>query len=206
MRHLTRLYFDNHAQDGATELFISVVDHGVDAHKSPVYSVMTGKISNPMTLAEQYQVLRYLQGTACFFKLPIGASATVDVYIPDEAGSAAPKIFDYEITKACIPEKNSDSSAAANSAAALYNFKSVAGPHVEGEAALGADAPARENGSGNAREVAPGPTALFNFDGGGVGLTCHSGVPCGNETSIPCGDPLTQKAVCKDGRLVCVDI
>lgn len=200
MRHLTRLYFDNPAQDGATELFISVVDHGVDAHKSPVYSVMTGKISNPMTLAEQYQVLRYLQSTACFFKLPIGASATVDVYVPDDAGSVARKIFDYQITKARIPEKNAESSSAA-----LHSFKSVAGLQGEGQAARSADATASNNGGGSAREATSSP-ALFNFDGGGVGLTCHSGAPCGNETSIPCGDPLTQKAVCKDGRLVCVDI
>ncbi len=200
MRHLTRLYFDNPPMDGATEIFIAVVDQGVNAQKSPSYAVMTGKISNPMTLSEQYDVLRYLQATPCFFKLPIGSSAFIDVYIPDEAGSAAPKIFDYQIIKARIPEKSPE-----EGDAVLHNIKAAFASESEGDATSSESSNRASRKSSDKDTMADAPM-LLRRDGGGVGKTCHSGAPCGNETSIPCDDPLTQQAVCKDGRLVCMDI
>ena len=194
MRHLTRLYYDNLAVDGATDLYISVVDQGVDDKRKPLFAVMTGPLSANSTLTDQYQALRYLLATACFFKLPVGASATIDIYVPDEVGSTAPKTIDYKITKAFLPKQ-----AAQPIEATLSALKSTFEPLIS------------RDQDGTRAIVAAQPQAnLVALGVGAAGPCCYNpnpdpDAPCGTETKIACPDPLTQRAFCNGTNLVCID-
>ena len=196
MRHLTRLNYDNLAVPGATDLFISVVDQGIDDKRNPLFSVMTGALPTTMSSAEQYQALRYLLATACFFKLPVGASATIDVYVPDEVGSTAPKTFDYHVTKALMPLQ-----AAKPVEATLKALKTTFEPLISRERAEAAAA---------APPAPASPPNLVGLSGTSAGPCCYNpnpdpNSPCGTETKIACPDPLTQQAFCNGTNLVCID-
>lgn len=195
MRHLTRLYYDNLPVDGATDLYISVVDQGIDDKRNPLFSVMTGPLPATSTLADQYQALRYLLATACFFKLPVGASATIDIYVPDEVGSTAPKTIDYKITKAFMPKQ-----AAQPVKATLNALKATFEPLIS-----------RDQDGTAAIVAAPSQPNLVSLNAGAVGPCCYNpspdpNAPCGSETKIACPDPLTQRAFCNGTNLVCIDL
>jgi hypothetical protein len=193
MRHLTRLYFENTT---AVENFVSIVDQGVD-QGNPVFNSQQGTISDPMNLPEVQSALQFLQYTACFFKLPIGAHAIVDVYIPDVIGSADPKVFDYQVFKA----KNKASSNAKARARGMTEFHERL-KKIPAEIFKVASSHAYKT-EGSQGQVGPtGPIA-------GTGPTGPSGTcyysssgpsgpssPCGGTGSIPCEDTMFTRASC----------
>ncbi len=204
MRHLTRLYFENTA---TTEQFVSLVDQGVE-NGNPLFNIKVGNISNPMTLAEATDALQFLQFTPCFFKLPMGAHAIVDIYIPDVIGSTAKKVFDYQVFKAKSREhKKALARDMAEFRERLNRIPAeafqVAGSHAHKlEATLGPTGPTGPAGA----TVATGPT------GPTTSICCYSSSgpsgpmnPCGGQTSIPCADPIFTRASCANGTLQCVN-
>jgi len=211
MRHLTRLYFEN---TSVVEQFVSLVDQGVERVVQgdgqvvfiPLYSIKVGNISNPMTLTEAMEALQFLQFTPCFFKLPSGAHAIVDIYIPDLSESRAPKVFDYQVFKASNPER--PTRLAGEMAEFRQRLNQIPASVFQPAAAAAEQAAASSSPSGPAGPVtASGPT------GPATSICCYSSSgpagpmhPCGGQTSIPCADPIFTRASCVNGQLYCVSL
>ncbi len=216
MRHLTRLYFENTT---ATEQFVSLVDQGVERVDQgnnepifiPLYNIRVGSVSKPMTLAEAIDALLFLQATPCFFKLPIGAHAIVDIYIPDVIGSAAPKVFDYQVYKAKNSEHNKDH---ARDMAKFHESLSKIPAEVFDVAGSTAYKPEGTTGKPKGTTGPAGPISATGPTGPTsptASICCYSSSgpsgpmnPCGGQTSIPCPNPITTRASCLNGMLVCV--
>ncbi len=210
MRHLTRLYFEN---TSTVEQFVSLVDQGVERveHSDgqvvfiPLYSIKVGNLSNPMTLTEAMEALQFLQFTPCFFKLPSGAHAIVDVYIPDLSESQAPKVFDYQVFKASKPERTIR---LAREMAEFRQRLSQIPAAVFEPVAAAEQASATSSPAGPAGPTATGPTSPT---GPATSICCYSSSgpsgpmhPCGGQTCIPCPDPISTRASCVEGNLRCV--
>lgn len=186
MRHLRRLYFENCPGKGISDHFVAVLDQGVDQAGNPRFAV---KVAAMLTPPELQVVLPYLLASPCFFKLPVGASAIVDIYEPDVRGSRAPKTFDYQVFKAKLGTELS-----AARAQALLDFR---------DRLLNLAPEIFTIGAGFNEPPIPG-------DGpGGVESNCfidESEGPCDGQTECPCEDPLTTVARCVNGQLACVPL
>lgn len=196
MRHLRRLYFDNAPAAGAKEKWVSIVDQGVDGGGNARYAVRVGSMSMPVTFPEVTEAINYLQLTPCFFKLPIGSSAIVDIYVPDAPGSAEAKTFDYQVFKAKNPTIDAAQRSASQSALAEMMMAMPAAKQSQASAA----GPAGPGGGGGPGD---GGTGGGGTGGGGPSSICCVDEPCGNLMEIPCDDPLGTVAVCQNGNLVC---
>ena len=192
MRHLTRLYFENTT---STEQFVSLIDQGVE-NTHPLFSIKVGSVSRPMTTAEATDILQFMQFTPCFFKLPTGAHAIVDIYIPDVSGSAAAKVFDYQVFKAKKPGHKKGH--AQDLAEFRERLKKIPAEvfHVAGSQAYKPEGTSGPGGPAGPI-TATGPTAPT------ASICCYSSSgpsgpmnPCGGQTSIPCPDPIFTRASC----------
>lgn len=183
MRHLTRIYFENTA---TSDKYVAFVDQGVDSHGNPRISY---KADFLRTAAEAVEALLYLTRSAAFFKLPVGAHAVVDVYVPDLFGSTEPKTFDYQVYKSQVTPGSEEDQGLGTFFKELDNLVKDKFPAVEGGPA--------------------GPAEPVGFTGGSGSTsfstcTLHDPSGCGGTMEIPCADPLNTVAECNEGSLGCV--
>lgn len=184
MRHLTRLYFYN---SETSDKYVAMIDQGTSGSGHPRFNHQVGFMR---TAAELLQANHFMLRGAAFFKLPVGATAIVDVHVPDEFGSNAPKTFDYQVFKSQATPPSEEVLSEQ-----LGQFLSMVGEIVSDKfptAESNEDEPAGPNEQ-------DGP--------GGATGTCSLYGPsacCGGQTEIPCDDPLNSVAECLDDQLVCV--
>ncbi len=174
MRHYRRLQYSNTTPD---HLFVAIVDKGNDPPGSHCYSTIVEKVSNP-------NALTYMLASACFFKLPVGADAVVDLYVEDEEAVQSPITFDVHISKARM---------ATLTDAQKANLKSIQEKldEIPRETLQGASA------SNNSLDSAAPIT---------LGSTCSLSYSCNGQTTRPCPDPLEYYAACIANKLVCVAV
>ncbi len=193
MRHLRRLYFDNLPAAHASDKFISVVDQGADSLGNQRYNIRVGDLSVPADVAVSAS---YLMFTSCFFKLPVGATAIVDIYIPDIDGSNDPKTFDYQVFKAKNP---SPPSSCKEKALAAFRKQMSKIPVELFKMPVGYHEPVQAGGTSEVQ--------VPDVDLGSVSK-CAVEAPCGGQTEVACGEddePLFMIARCKDNlSLECV--
>jgi hypothetical protein len=163
-----------------------------------------------MTLPEATEALQFLQFTPCFFKLPIGAHAIVDIYIPDLSDSLAPKVFDYQVFKASNPERTTQlAQEIADFRQRLSQIPPEAFHPAGGAAQETKKAQQTKQTSGPGGPA--GPITATGPTGPTVSVCCYSNTgpsgpmnPCGGQTCIPCPDPIGTRASCVNGTLKCV--
>lgn len=192
MRHFRRLYFDNVPAAHASEKFISVIDQGVDASGSQRYNIRVGNLSVAADVAVSAS---YLMFTSCFFKLPVGATAIVDIYIPDIDGSSDPKSFDYQVFKAKNP---SPPSSAREKTLTAFRKQMNKIPVELFKVPAGYQESIPESGASELPVL---------DDGLGSISMCSTDSPCGGQTEVACDEgeePLFMVAKCNDGSLECV--
>lgn len=195
MRHLSRLYFKNSTPQ---ERFVALIDQGVSAG-NPVFNFIEGNFSDPMTVPEATNILQALQFCACFFKLPQGAHAIVDVYIPDVLGSSDPKTFDYQVFEA------KDAVNGESRTKRMEAFRAAHKVSDDKTADYGINSTQEDLSTGD--PTGPNASAFTSISG-----TCayySSGPsgpssPCGGQSSTSCQDPILTRASCVQGTLTCV--
>lgn len=192
MRHLTRLHFENTSEN---EQYVVLVDHGIEPEcnnprsYSHLYGVLRGDLSDSLTLPQANAAVAALLAGQCFFKLPIAAHAVVDIYVPDQLGSTAPKVFDYQVFRAkkrCVAPAN---------AQAAGEVCQIVTPTQQPVGTSGGPVGPMSVETGQSGPT--GPTGICSYNGGGSG-------PCSGQTSIACPDPISMRASCNNGQLVCV--
>lgn len=169
MRYFRRLYFENRTtEDG----FVAIIDKQLGNYD---FNTVFDKLSSPSAAV-------YLYAAQCYFKLPIGATAVVDIYIPNDDKSLEPMTFDFEIRKAKRSKARTDADQAAivelrkafeQIPSELFNRAS---PTIQPEA----------NASGG-----------FQF-------RCSTGASCNGQTDRECDDPLNMHAECISNQLECI--
>jgi hypothetical protein len=193
MRHLTRLYFDNSPEATASDKYVALIDQGTDSSGTPRLYEVTGFL---LTAKDGVRALDALLRTHCFFKLPVGSAAIVDVYIPDGFNSDEPKTFDYQVFKS----KNSNASSdgrAQGIAAFLATLKESN------------DQQSQRSGGTSGEPAGPGQSAGDESPSGPSGPTGESfclyypSGPgcCGDQTKVRCPDgtnPGDAVAVCNE--------
>ena len=186
MRHLHRLYFDNLPSEYARDQFVALFDMGTD-NGNHVYNTAGGQL---VSLDDILTAAQYLVAAQCFFKLPVGASAVVDIYIPVDPGETA-KTFDYQVFKSKkILPTDEQSAAVKRSSETLANLISKAEQDAD------------------TSQGPAGPSNAFGMTGASGSCSLGSGpsgpaTPCGGQTSRTCSNPSTTIARCIDGSLEC---
>lgn len=177
MRHLTRFYFDNSPSATANDKFVALIDRGTSSSGTPRLNEVTGFL---LTAEDGVRALDALLKTHCFFKLPVGSSAIVDVYIPDGFNSDEPKTFDYQVFKS----KNSNASSdgrAQGIAAFLATLNESVNQHsqIDGGTSGEPSGPGQPAGD----EGSSGPTGESFCRYYPSGPNC-----CGDQTTVRCPD------------------
>ena len=197
MRQLTRLYFDNHPSDSASDQYVALIDKGSDVSGNPLFNTRIGSLLVPADIVDG---LRYLLSAACFFKLPVGASAIVDVYVEDGFGRVPqmkPKKFDYQVFQSKLTANQSP----ATSELVGELSKTLSEKYPSG--ATTGDGPTGPGDDGDDPTGPSGPTSISICQFFSSGPSA----PCGGQTEVCCPDdvdPDSAIAVCNDGTLDCV--
>lgn len=189
MRHLTRLYFDNSA---ASDKYVAFIDQGIDGDGNPRFN---HNVSFMRTAGELVLALEYVLRGAVFFKLPVGATATVDVLVPDVFGSSDPKIFDYQVLKSRLVQTTPEVASQELDEFLKLTQETVAERFRPAESETG------EPAGPNEQTGFTGPSSATSFST--CSLYSPSGASCGGQTETECEDPLNTVAVCRDGMLEC---
>ena len=177
MRHLHRLYFDNYPSEFAVDQFVAILDMGTDSFGNDLYNTAGGSL---VSAAEVLIAAEYLLFAQCFFKLPVGASAVVDIYVPSDPGETV-KSFDYQVFKSRKTQMAGEQSAAVErSSETLANLITEAKKcATTSKGPAGPSNPATATGS-TGPTGPTGPTGSCSI--GNSGPSGPSG-PCGGQTS-----------------------
>lgn len=189
MQHLRRHYFENCPGKGISDHYVALLDQGVDGSGNPRYAIKVGAMSTPEELAV---ILPFLLASPCFFKLPVGASAIVDIYVPDIFGSKEPKTFDYQVFKTKLGTEFTPTRAQA-----LAEFRDRLLKDASSIFTIGpgfSEVPKEQSRGGD-----PPPDSQCFID-------IETGGPCDGQTVCPCEDPITTVAQCVDGQLECIPL
>lgn len=191
MRHLRRLYFDNHPPGDRGDLFVAFLDQGKvgGAHR---YIHFVGALSSASDIIS---AMTYLVASPCYFKLPVGATAVVDIYVPFN-DSAERKIFDYQVFKAKLPSPMTQAGIQA-----LNEYRTRLGKIPSEILSFGV-----LNSTGSqAKGVQPNPNGDPDPETHCIeGLPCcTTSEPCNGQTDRVCDDPIGTIANCRDGNLEC---
>ncbi|MEO8272263.1 MAG: hypothetical protein ABI557_21320, partial [Aureliella sp.] len=181
MRHVHRHYFDNYPSEFAVDQFVALLDMGKDGSGNELYNTAGGPLTSA---AEILMAAEYLLFAHCFFKLPVGASAIVDIYVPSDPGETV-KSFDYQVFKSRkTPMVGEQLDAFKRSSETLANL--IAGAKESEFTSQGPAGPSEQ-------ATATGPTGPTGPTGScSLVSTGPSGptAPCGGQTSRTCGDPI----------------